>query len=81
MFFTLWVIVTITFFLMNTLPGDPVQTSTKILPDIVAENIKVKWGLDKPVMERYFIYLQNLAQGNLGESYKQVGVSANEIFC
>ncbi len=80
MFFTLWVIVTITFFLMNTLPGDPVQTSTKILPDIVAENIKVKWGLDKPVMERYFIYLQNLAQGNLGESYKQVGVSANEIF-
>lgn len=45
-------------FLMNTLPGDPIQSETKVLPPAVANNLKVKWGLDKPVGERYVIYLK-----------------------
>jgi len=76
---TLWVIITATFFLMNTLPGDPVQTGTKLLPETVANNLKAKWGLDKPVTERYIIYLKNLMHGNLGESMISPGVTANEI--
>lgn len=76
---TLWIIITATFFLMNTLPGDPVQSSTKVLPEAVAQNIRSKWGLDKPLGERYIIYLKNLSQGNLGESYKTPGLTANEI--
>jgi oligopeptide transport system permease protein len=76
---TLWVITTVTFFLMNTLPGDPIQTGTKLLPPAVAANLKAKWGLDKPVTERYVVYLNNILHGNLGESMKSPGLTANSI--
>lgn len=76
---TLWLILTVTFFLMNTLPGDPVQSSTKVLPEAVAQNIRAKWGLDKPLGERYVIYLNHFIHGDLGESYKTPGLTANEI--
>jgi len=80
MIVTLWVILTVTFFLMNTLPGDPIQSETKVLPPAVAENLRVKWGLDKPVGERYLVYLQNVVlHGDFGESYKTPGVTANQI--
>jgi len=75
----MWIIITATFFLMNTLPGDPIQSGTKLLPPAVEQNLKEKWGLDKPVVERYFIYLKNLSQGNLGESMKSPGLTANQI--
>lgn len=76
---TMWIITTATFFLMNTLPGDPIQTGTKLLPPTVEANLKAKWGLDKPVFKRYFIYLNNVLHGNLGESMKSPGLTANEI--
>lgn len=76
---TMWVITTATFFLMNTLPGDPIQTGTKLLPPAVEANLKAKWGLDKPVTERYLIYLNNILHGNLGESMKSPGLTANSI--
>lgn len=80
MIVTLWVILTVTFFLMNTLPGDPIQSETKVLPPAVANNLKVKWGLDKPVGERYVIYLKNVVlHGEFGESYKTPGLTANQI--
>lgn len=80
LFFTLWVIVTITFFLMNSLPGDALQTSTKLLPPEVEHNLRIKWGLDKPITERYTIYMSNILQGDFGESMKTPGLTANDIF-
>ncbi|WP_027629737.1 ABC transporter permease [Ruminiclostridium cellobioparum] len=76
---TMWIIITATFFLMNTLPGDPVQTGTKLLPEAVAQNLRVKWGFDKPVTHRYVIYLNNLLHGDFGESMKTPGLTANAI--
>lgn len=76
---TMWFIITVTFFLMNTLPGDPVQSGTKMLPPTVEANLRAKWGLDKSIMERYGIYMGNLLQGDLGESYKSPGLTANKI--
>ena len=70
---------TATFFLMNTLPGDPVQSGTKMLPEAVAQNLEEKWGLDKPVGERYVIYMKNFIKGDFGESYTTVGLTANEV--
>ena len=70
MIVTLWVILTITFFLVSVIPGDPMQADTKVLPEAVVENLKARWGLDKPMGERYVIYLKNLLHGELGESYK-----------
>ena len=68
MIVTLWVILTITFFLVSVIPGDPMHADTKVLPEAVVENLNARWGLDKPMGERYVIYLKNLLHGELGES-------------
>jgi len=76
---TVWIILTVTFFLMYSMPGDPTQTSMKVLPEAVVNNLKAKWGLDKPIGQQYLIYLKNLLHGELGESYTTPGMTANTI--
>ncbi len=78
-FITMFIIITATFFMMNCMPGDATQADTKVLPAAVVENLKARWGLDKPVFERYLIYLGNLLQGQFGESYKTPGMTANQV--
>lgn len=75
---TLWVIITITFFLMHSIPGDPFADEKRILPEIRA-NLEAKYGLDKPLIEQYFIYMKNLLQGDLGISLKYKNRSINEM--
>ena len=59
------------FLLANTVPGDPVLSQ---LGDLAASNKefvaewRAKWGLDLPLWQRYLIFLQRLAQGDLGIS-------------
>lgn len=76
---TVWIILTVTFFLMYSMPGDPTQASMKVLPEAVVNNLKAKWGLDKPIGQQYLIYLKNLLHGELGESYTTPGMTANTI--
>jgi oligopeptide transport system permease protein len=76
---TLLVIVTLTFLLVNMAPGDPVSAKIRQLPDSARETIERKYGLDKSMFERYFIYMKNLVQGDLGDSYIYVGRSVNEV--
>lgn len=78
-FITMFIIITATFFMMNCMPGDATQADTKVLPAAVVENLKARWGLDKPVFERYLIYLGNLLRGQFGESYKTPGMTANQV--
>ncbi|MDQ0150860.1 ABC transporter permease [Eubacterium multiforme] len=75
---TLFVIATATFFLMNSMPGNPVTSQAKKLPAEVAKNMEIKYGLDKPVTERYVIYLKNLIKGDLGDSFVTPGISVND---
>lgn len=75
---TLWVIVTITFFAMKAIPGDPFTDATRT-PQIVIDNLRVKYGLDKPLMEQYVTYLKNLAKGDLGISLKYKDRSVNDM--
>lgn len=79
MVLTMWVIITATFFLMNTLPGDPIRNKAKQLPPQIQENLRRRYGLDKPVHIRYLIYLKNLLHGDLGESIEFPGETANNI--
>lgn len=79
MFITMWVIITITFFLMNTLPGSPIEAGAKRLPEQVRINMMHKWGLDLPVYQRYTVYLKNLLKGDLGESIATPGLSAASV--
>lgn len=69
MVITLWVITTITFFLMHAIPGDPF-TDTKRIPEEIMHNLEVKYGLDKPLIVQYGTYLKNLLKGDLGISLK-----------
>jgi len=62
-------IATITFFLTNAMPGDPVNIMIGQDADpALEEALRERYGLDRPAHERYFVYLLNLAQGDLGFS-------------
>ncbi|AWK50165.1 peptide ABC transporter permease [Clostridium beijerinckii] len=63
---TIWVVITVTFFLMRLMPGGPFD-GEKLTPQVKA-NMEMKYGLDKPLIEQYGMYMKNLVQGDLGES-------------
>lgn len=64
---TLFVLVSLTFFMMQALPGDPF-TGDKQLPAAQMEALMAKYGLDKPLWEQFIIYIGNVCQGDLGVS-------------
>lgn len=66
---TVLALVTLTFFLMRLLPGDPF-TGGKAVPPETMEALRAKYGLDKPLWEQYLIYVGNILQGDLGSSLK-----------
>lgn len=79
MILTLWVVITVTFFLMNSIPGDPILAQTKQLPLEVQASLREQYGLNKSIPERYVIYLKNVCKGNLGDSFVTPGYSVNQI--
>lgn len=71
---TILAIFTITFFLMHATPGSPWDDSGRPLPAHVIENLNVKYGLDKPLLEQYWIFLWGIiSRGDLGDSYTRAG--------
>jgi len=73
-------IYTITFFLMKATPGGPWDKVGRPLPLNVIENLNIKYGLDKPVWQQYFIFLENaILRGDLGDSYSRIGQSVTGI--
>ena len=72
MLVTLWVVVTLSFFLMQVMPGSPFN-NPKLTNDMIAVMNK-QYGLDKPVWQQYLQYLWNVLHGDLGTSYQ----SANQ---
>jgi oligopeptide transport system permease protein len=64
---TLWLIITITFFIMHLLPGTPLKNEEKIPPQ-VREQILEQYGLKDPLPVQYVKFMGNLLQGDLGKS-------------
>lgn len=64
-----FVVTTLTFFLLRILPGGPFDAEKKIPPAIL-EAVEKKYHLDRPVHEQYLIYMGNLLRGDFGPSYK-----------
>lgn len=75
---TLYLIITITFFLMHSIPGS-VFTSDKAIPPAIKTNIMARYGLDKPLFQQYTTMLSNIAQWDFGMSMRNEGRSVNEI--
>ena len=74
---TLFIIATITFFLMNVIPGGPFNSERASAKTVAM--MESKYGLDKPLFEQYLMYLKRLAHLDLGDSYKRIGFSVNQI--
>jgi oligopeptide transport system permease protein len=66
---TLFVIVTLAFFMMRAAPGGPFDGDRKLPPE-VERNVKAAYNLDKPLTQQYLIYLGKVVQGDLGPSFK-----------
>lgn len=77
-FIVLWIVITITFFLMHAIPGGPF-TAEKSLPPYVLHSIEERYKLNDPLYKQYGDYLCNLIQGDLGPSFKYPGCSVNDI--
>ncbi len=76
---TLFLIVTISFFLMHVAPGGPFNMERGIPPEIKA-NIERIFHLDEPIWMQYLRYLNNLIHGDLGPSYILLNFSVAELF-
>jgi oligopeptide transport system permease protein len=73
----IFVLATITFFLLRVVPGDPFA-GPRITTEIRAR-LHAHYGLDRPLVEQYLIYMANLAQGDFGYSLSQRGRRVNDI--
>ncbi len=75
---TIFIVATITFFLMNIIPGGPFN-SEKSIPQATLDALNAKYGLDKPLIIQYKNYMVNLLKGDMGLSLKQRGRTVSQI--
>jgi oligopeptide transport system permease protein len=61
-------VATITFFMMHGVQGGPFDQDKPRPPDTIAR-LNARYGLDKPLVEQYSIYMENLVRGDLGISF------------
>ncbi|MDR1622451.1 MAG: ABC transporter permease [Synergistaceae bacterium] len=77
--FTILAVITLIFFLIRMLPGDPF-TSEREIPVAVRQNMLARFGLDKPLYMQYLLYLKNFfLHGDLGPSMKYETRSVRDI--
>ena len=76
---TVWIVITVTFFVMHAVPGGPFQ-SEKALSETAQAALEAKYGLDKPVPVQYVNYLKNIVtKFDFGPSLKQTGRQVIDI--
>jgi oligopeptide transport system permease protein len=75
---TLFVIVTISFFLMRAAPGGPFDQEQSLSPQ-VRKNLERAYGLDQPIYVQYTRYLRSLAHGDFGPSFKYKDFTVTEL--
>ena len=78
MLLTLWMVVTITFVLMKSIPGDPFQEDRGLPPEI-HQALRDHYGLDDPLLQQYVRYLKGIVNGDLGPSLRYKDRSVNDI--
>ncbi len=75
---TIWFVATATFAAMHMVPGDPLSNDRAMAPEM-RENLMRQYGLDKPVVQQYGIYLGNMLRGDFGISYAEENRRVNDI--
>lgn len=75
---TLFLVVTIAFFMMRAAPGSPFDLDRKLPPEI-EKNVMAKYGMDRPLAEQYVNYLKDAVRGDFGPSLKYRDKTVVEI--
>ena len=75
---TLFIIITVAFFMMRVAPGGPFDREKQLPPEIEA-NILKAYNLDKPIHQQYFDYIGNILQGDFGPSFKYLDFSVTDL--
>jgi ABC-type dipeptide/oligopeptide/nickel transport system permease component len=70
MMVTLWVVFTVSFFLMRAVPGGPFDSERNLPPEIEA-NMMRRYHLDDPLWNQYWRQLSNTIRGDLGDCYRR----------
>ena len=65
---TIYVVMTLTFFIMHAIPGTPFSTGNDTLSEESLAVLMARYGLDKPLYQQYFIYVGNILKGDFGVS-------------
>ena len=75
---TVWFIATATFIAMHVVPGDPLN-GERVLNQRIRANLEARYGLDKPLLEQYGIYMGAMLRGDFGISFAQENRRVNDI--
>jgi oligopeptide transport system permease protein len=75
---TLFVVITLTFFMMRAAPGGPFDSQRRLPPEI-EHNINAVYNLDKPLIVQYGLYLERLAHFDLGPSFRNRDFTVTEL--
>nr|WP_318539787.1 ABC transporter permease [Terribacillus saccharophilus] len=79
MLLTIWIIVTVTFVIMHSIPGDPFASDAKALSPDVVENMRAKYNLDEPLLTQYGLYLKDLLLLDFGPSIQSKTRDVNTL--
>jgi oligopeptide transport system permease protein len=71
-------VITVTFFLVRLAPGGPFDEEKAVIPEVKAA-LEAQYRLDQPMFQQYLAYMGDLAQGDLGPSFKYPGRDVNEL--
>lgn len=75
---TLFVIITLAFFMMRLAPGGPFDAQRHLPPEI-ERNVETAYNLDKPLYQQYFLYLDRLAHLDFGPSFKNKDFTVTQL--
>jgi peptide/nickel transport system permease protein len=74
----------ITFILMKAIPSGPFDMmgvrANKAIPDLLKKQLEIKYGLDKPVLIQYFLFVKNAVRLDFGYSFYYQGQTISQIF-
>jgi oligopeptide transport system permease protein len=74
----LFIVATVTFFMVRLAPGGPFSAEKKV-PEEILRRLEAYYGLNKPLWEQYTDYLARLVRGDLGPSFKYENRTVNEV--
>jgi len=75
---TLFLVVTLAFFMMRAAPGGPFSTDRKLSPEI-ERNVLARYGMDRPLVVQYAAYLGGVVRGDFGPSLKYKDKSVLDV--